>query len=116
MAPEILDPDDPDARRLAELEVRLQKARRHGGDAPRGGQTDSSIAIAFRMSFEIVAAVVVGAGLGWLLDRWLGTTPLFMIVFFFFGAAAGFYSVIRQAGQMDENRVQGSGENRPDGK
>lgn len=31
--------------------------------------------------------------LGWLVDRWLGTTPLFMIVGAFVGAGAGFYSL-----------------------
>jgi ATP synthase protein I len=98
MAPENLDPDDPDARRLEKLGEQLKEARSHGGEPSKEGRTDSSIAIAFKMSFEIVAAVVVGAGLGWLLDRWFGTTPLFMIVFFFLGAAAGFMSVIRSAG------------------
>src|SRR5215813_163239 len=103
MAPANLDPNDSDARRLEKLEEQLKEARSHGRKPSQEGSAESSIAIAFKMSFEIVAAVVVGAGLGWLLDRWFGTTPLFMIVFFFFGAAAGFMTVIRTAGQA-ENR------------
>ncbi len=31
--------------------------------------------------------------LGWLVDRWLGTLPLFLIVGAFVGAGAGFYSL-----------------------
>lgn len=30
---------------------------------------------------------------GWLVDRWLGTLPLFLIVGAFVGAGAGFYSL-----------------------
>lgn len=30
---------------------------------------------------------------GWLVDRWLGTMPLFLIVGAFVGAGAGFYSL-----------------------
>jgi ATP synthase protein I len=104
MAPGPLDPNDPDARRLDDLEERLQEARNRGAKPSKEGRTDSSMAIGLKMSFEIVAAVVVGAGLGWALDRWLGTAPLFMIVCFFLGAGTGFYNVIRSAGQVDEDR------------
>lgn len=31
--------------------------------------------------------------LGWLVDRWLGTMPLFLILGAFIGAGAGFYSL-----------------------
>lgn len=33
--------------------------------------------------------------LGWVLDRWLGTLPLFLILGAFVGAGAGFYSMYR---------------------
>lgn len=32
-------------------------------------------------------------GVGWLVDRWLGTMPLFLIIGTFVGAGAGFYSL-----------------------
>jgi ATP synthase protein I len=52
----------------------------------------------FRLSSELVAGVVVGAGLGWLLDRWLGTTPWGLMVFLLLGFAAGVLNVMRSAG------------------
>jgi ATP synthase protein I len=52
----------------------------------------------FRLSTELVAGVAVGAGLGWLLDKWLGTTPWGMIVLLMFGFAAGILNVMRAAG------------------
>ena len=51
----------------------------------------SAVGIAF------VLAVVFGFLIGFALDRWLGTTPLFIIVFFFIGIAAGIVNVVRTA-------------------
>jgi ATP synthase protein I len=42
--------------------------------------------------------VVVGAGLGWLIDRWLGSTPWGLMVFLLLGFAAGVLNVMRSAG------------------
>jgi ATP synthase protein I len=61
-------------------------------DAARG---DSGISLGLRAGSEFVSAVVVGAGLGWGLDRLLGVSPAFLIVFFFLGVAAGVWNVIR---------------------
>jgi ATP synthase protein I len=58
----------------------------------------SAIARGFRLSTELVAAVVVGAALGWVLDRWLGISPWGMIVFLLLGFAAGVLNVMRAAG------------------
>lgn len=38
---------------------------------------------------EVVAGVAGGVLIGWALDRWLGTGPLLLIVFFMLGSAAG---------------------------
>jgi ATP synthase protein I len=50
------------------------------------------------MSTEFMAGVIAGAGLGWLLDRWLGTSPWGLIVFFLLGFGAGIYNVMRVSG------------------
>ena len=53
------------------------------------------MALAGRVTTELVAGVVVGAFIGWALDSWLGTTPALMVVFFFIGSAAGMMNVWR---------------------
>jgi ATP synthase protein I len=58
---------------------------------------------ALRLATELVAGVVVGGFIGWALDRWLGTTPLLMVVFLLLGAAAGIMNVIRTAKAMQQN-------------
>jgi ATP synthase protein I len=47
------------------------------------------------MATELVAAVVVGGGLGVGLDKWLGTWPWLFLLFFILGFAAGVLNVLR---------------------
>ena len=48
-----------------------------------------------RVGVELVAALVVGLAIGWALDSWLRTRPLFLILFVFLGGAAGIVNVWR---------------------
>ena len=85
---------------LEELDARMRKARRDGPPAPDetgSGAPSSGFGAALRIGVELVAALGVGVGIGLLLDRWLGTAPWFLIVFFFLGAAAGILNVYRAA-------------------
>jgi ATP synthase protein I len=52
------------------------------------------------VGFSFVLAVVLGAGLGLLIDRWLGTSPWGFFVFFVFGLVAGGLNVYRTAGNF----------------
>jgi ATP synthase protein I len=53
------------------------------------------VGVGFRTGIEFVVAVVVATGLGWAIDRWLGTRPWGTIVLFFLGVGAGMLSVYR---------------------
>ena len=55
---------------------------------------------AFRLGTELVAAVVVGTIIGFILDSWFDTKPWFIITFFFIGVIAGMLNVIRVAKSM----------------
>jgi ATP synthase protein I len=57
----------------------------------------SAVGIAF------VLALLFGFLFGRALDRWLGTSPIFMIVFFFLGLAAGVLNVIRTANAVSRD-------------
>jgi ATP synthase protein I len=46
---------------------------------------------------QFASSVLAGFGLGWLLDRWLHTSPWFLLSGLVLGIAAGAYSVVRLA-------------------
>ena len=79
---------------LEDLDARLKQAQKR---KQKGGtdETRTGIGFAFRIGTELVAALAVGVGIGWVLDEWLGTRPWLMIVFFVLGAAAGMLNVYR---------------------
>jgi ATP synthase protein I len=65
---------------------------------PRSSASSSAMARGLRLSTELVAGVLVGAVLGWFLDRALGISPWGLIVFVLLGFAAGVLNVARTAG------------------
>jgi ATP synthase protein I len=98
--------------RLRTLGTQLGKAGKgKPAEAPSGGKSGSdpsAIARGFRLSTELVAGVIVGAGIGWVLDRLLGISPWGMIVFLLLGFAAGVLNVMRAAGVAPGSRLPGN--------
>ena len=94
---EPVSPSDFDARLKQAIERRREGA---GKPSDAGGDPRSGLSLALRIGIELVAALIVGTGIGLLLDRWLGTAPWLMVVFFVLGAAAGFLNVLRVMGGM----------------
>ena len=76
-----------------DLHERLKQARaREGLEPGPDGQKGLPVGpwgIGLRAGVEVVSALVVGIGIGWLLDRWLGTWPWLFLVFFVLGSVAG---------------------------
>ena len=90
--------DDKPSPSLDDLDAKLRQARTQRPGESGNGKPDgpkSGLGFALRIGIELVAALAVGVGIGLLLDRWLGTTPWMMVVFFFLGSAAGFLNVYR---------------------
>jgi ATP synthase protein I len=62
-----------------------------------------------RLSTELVAGVLVGAAIGWLIDRFVGTSPWGFIVFLLLGFAAGILNVMRAAGVIAGSKLDPPG-------
>jgi len=103
--------DGPDRRpsdeaaltaRLRHLGDRLDHIRSSQPTEPtpdaRPAANSSAMALGLRLSSELVAGVLVGAVIGFLLDRWLGISPWGLIVFVLLGFVAGVLNVMRAAG------------------
>ena len=67
----------------------------------------SFLGFAFKLGTELVAAVIVGTIIGFILDTWFGTKPWLIIIFFFLGSAAGMLNVIRTARRMQKKEKGG---------
>jgi len=60
------------------------------------------LGLAFRISTELVAAIFVATFIGYYLDKWLGTKPIFIIILFIVGVAAGIFNVVRSAKMINK--------------
>lgn len=99
------DKNESDAELRARLE-RLQAALRRqdeerreqaeaGAGLPIGGSFGRAVSVGFTVLSEFVAAIIVGALIGWQADAWLGTKPWLLVLFLGLGVAAGFWNVFR---------------------
>jgi ATP synthase protein I len=97
--------DEDLERRRLQLEAKLatrRPASRDGKDA-QNPSSKTGFGNALKLSSEFVAAILVGVGIGWVLDYWAGTSPWGLIVFLFLGFAAGVLNVMRSAGTIAEH-------------
>ena len=95
-------------KNLKEISARLKIAKKNikGVKQKEVGSNAASFGKALKISTELVAAVVVGSTIGFLLDNWFGTKPLLIICFFFMGVAAGILKVFRSAKKMHKNLLK----------
>jgi ATP synthase protein I len=57
--------------------------------------------VMYAAALSIFFSVLVGFGIGWALDRWLGTTPWMVVAGIVAGSALGFYEFIRLTSKLD---------------
>ena len=82
------------------LEIAKKKIRKNQIESK--GSNAAYMGKALKISTELVAAVVVGSTIGFILDTWFDTKPLLTIIFFFMGVAAGILNVFRSAKKINE--------------
>jgi ATP synthase protein I len=104
-------------RPLDELDARLRKARGErpveGGPEPRNGAgIGTGMGMGVRVGVELISGIAVGGGIGYGLDRWLGTKPWLLLVFFFLGAAASVLNIYRAVQGLDESVGLGQAQKR----
>lgn len=99
------DPNDP-ADRLKALDDRINALK--GEDKGKRLHQDehySQAQMAWRMVIELVAGLAIGLGIGYGLDAVFGTSPWLMIIFIFFGLAAGIQTMMRSAKEMQNKQL-----------
>ena len=92
-------------KKIKEIATRLEIAKKKI-EKNNQGSNAASLGKALKISTELVAAVVVGSIIGFLLDGWFDTKPLLTICFFIMGVAAGILNVFRSAKKMHNNKLK----------
>ena len=89
---------------LKEISTRLEIAKKNIKKVEENnrGTNAASLGKALKISTELVAAVVVGTTIGFLLDNWFDTNPLLTICFFIMGVVAGILNVFKSAKKMQK--------------
>lgn len=84
--------------------VRRVQGRYQQPNGPPSGVNSRGLGMAMRMVTELVAALIVGGGIGWFLDGWIGTRPWLMLVFLALGMAAGTLNAFRESKRMGDEQ------------
>ncbi len=98
------EPNDP-ASRLKALEDRIAAAKGTEERRPHQDEHYSQAQLAWRMVIELVAGLGIGFGIGYGLDALFGTSPWLMIIFIFFGLAAGVKTMMRSAEEIQKEQL-----------
>ena len=90
---------------LKDFKTRLKIAKdkfKNNSIITDNNENASFMGTAFKLGTELVSAVLVGTIIGFILDTWFDTKPWLIILFFFFGSAAGILNVIKAAKKMQQ--------------
>ena len=95
----------------AEFDARLRalnerRAAERAAEARSRERADSGWGVAIKLSSEFVAAIIVGAALGYGLDALAGTGPWGLIVLTGFGFAAAVLNVLRGIGHIAPSKIE----------
>lgn len=106
---------DLEHRRRALNEALAVSKADESGRSDRGTGGGAGFANALKMSSEFIAGILVGAGIGYLIDRLAGTSPWGMIVFLLLGFVAGVLNVLRSAGLVADPEKRTRSGDKPGG-
>jgi len=83
--------------------LKIAKSKLQSQNLEKSEKKGIFVGNAFKLGTELVAAVVVGTIIGFILDNWFDTKPILIIIFFLFGATAGILSVFKAAKKMQKD-------------
>jgi ATP synthase protein I len=91
---------------IKKLELRISELQQKEKALAKGEKKQTEFVrasrIGLRVGVELLSAIIVGAGIGYLLDNLFGCKPWMLVLFLFFGGAAGILNVYRLVRKEDE--------------
>ena len=91
-------PEKPD--KVKELSEKILLAQSKGVAGKEHLTSKKNVSYVWRMVLELVIGMVLGFGIGFVLDKWLATAPLMMIIMSLFGFAAGIRTMLMTANEF----------------
>lgn len=107
--------DPAEEERLKRLEERIAAMKKAAEPKKPRTRIETNFAhanTAWRMVTELVAGLGIGFGIGWVLDAWFGTKPIFLVLFILLGFAAGVNVMLRTAKEIQKEAEAGQAANR----
>ena len=83
--------------------LKIAKSKLDKNNLKKTSERSIFLGNAFKLGTELVAAVVVGTIIGFILDSWFDTKPILIIIFFLMGVVAGITNVFRSAKNMQKH-------------
>ena len=90
-------------KQLENLKEKIDNLQ-HDKEKKSVSKRNSGAGFGFKISTEIVAALIVGVGIGLLVDNYFNTKPFGLIIFFILGAFAGFLNVYRVMRRIEKTK------------
>ena len=90
-------------KQLENLKEKIDNLQ-HNKEKKSVSKRNSGASFGFKISTEIVAALIVGVGIGLLVDNYFNTKPFGLIIFFVLGAFAGFLNVYRVMRRIEKQK------------
>lgn len=98
--------DDDQKQRLAQLEAKIDAAKKAQEPEPPKETHFTLANVAWRMVTELVAGLVIGLGIGYGLDSLFGTIPIFLVLFILLGLGAGVNVMLRTAKEIQAKQAE----------
>jgi F0F1-type ATP synthase assembly protein I len=83
-----------------------------GKPPKRSGSFVEQFALAMELPFIMIGGVLIGGGLGYLADRGMHSSPVFILVGGLLGFVAGIWDILRRLSKQEKRDNQGSGDGR----
>jgi ATP synthase protein I len=101
-------PEDDRDEALKRLDARLDAAEA-ARQRQASGEAHLAMARGYRFVGEVVGGVLGGVGLGWLFDRFVGTSPWGVVGGLLIGTGLSIFVAVKSAAQMSKAAMERSG-------
>ena len=87
---------------LQRLKSKINVAKKKEPKRNSSHKVFAATGIGVKVAADLLAGVLVGGGIGYVLDDLFGTKPILLVIFLLFGGAAGFLNVYRTVKSMEK--------------